>query len=38
MIILPAKITLSQFEWMLTICQLNYLAGDYTYVQRISYT
>jgi hypothetical protein len=35
MIILPAKITPLQFEWMLTICQLNSLTGDYTYVHRI---
>jgi hypothetical protein len=27
MIILPANITLPQFEWMLTICQLNSLPG-----------
>ncbi len=37
MIILPAKITLLQFEWMLTICQLNSLTGDYIYVHRIDY-
>ncbi len=37
MIILPAKITLLQFEWMLTICQLNSLTGDYTYFHRIMY-
>jgi hypothetical protein len=37
MIILPAKITLLQFEWMLSICQLNPLTGDYTYVHRIMY-
>jgi hypothetical protein len=35
MIILPAKITSSQFEWMLTICQLDSLAREYTYVHRI---
>jgi hypothetical protein len=29
MIILPAKITSLQFEWMLTICQLNSLTGEY---------
>jgi hypothetical protein len=37
MIILPAKITSSQFEWMITICQLNSLTGDYTYVHRLMY-
>ncbi len=37
MIILPAKITSSQFEWMLAICQLDCLTGDYTYVHRIMY-
>jgi hypothetical protein len=37
MIILPAKITSSQFEWMLTICQLNSLTKDYTYIHRIMY-
>jgi hypothetical protein len=35
MIILSAKITSSQFGWMLTICQLDYFTGDYTYVHRI---
>ncbi len=37
MIILPAKITSAQFQWMLTICQLNSLTGDYTYIHRIMY-
>ncbi len=37
MIILPSKITSLQFEWMLTICQLNSLTGDYTYDHRIMY-
>jgi hypothetical protein len=37
MIILLAKITSLQFEWMLTICQLNSLTRDYTYVHRIMY-
>ncbi len=37
MIILPAKITSLQFEWMLTICQLNYLTRDDTYIHRIIY-
>jgi hypothetical protein len=37
MIILPAKITSLQFEWMLTICQLNSLTGDYTYIHKIMY-
>jgi hypothetical protein len=37
MIILPAKNTSSQFGWMLTICQLNSLTRDYTYVHRIMY-
>jgi hypothetical protein len=32
MIILPAKITSLQFDLMLTICQLNSLTGDYTFV------
>jgi hypothetical protein len=27
--LLPKKITSSQFEWVLTICQLNSLTGDY---------
>ncbi len=37
MIILPAKITSLQFEWMLTISQLNSLTRDNTYVHRIMY-
>jgi hypothetical protein len=35
MIILLAKITSSQFGWMLTICQLDCLTGDYTYIHMI---
>ncbi len=37
MIMLPAKITSLQFEWMLTICLLNSLTGYYTYIHRIMY-
>ncbi len=33
--ILPAKITSSQFGWMSTVCQLDCLTGDYTYIHRI---
>ncbi len=37
MIIFPAKISSSQFEWMLTICQLNYLPDQGLYLRPENY-
>jgi hypothetical protein len=37
LVILPAKITSWQFEWILTICQLNSLTVDNPYIHKIMY-